>query len=73
MKYTIQSNKNLIEFGEINIGELFIDEGVPFIKILEVSGDDIYNCTRLDNGILWYYHCYELVKRPKNYNLKIEM
>lgn len=35
MKYTIQNN-NLIEFSEINIGELFIADDIPFIKVPEI-------------------------------------
>lgn len=75
MKYTIQ-NDSLKEFGEIDIGELFIIDGIPFIKIPEVRSNynnDIYNCVRLDEGEMYYYYSYEHVKRPKNYKLKIEM
>lgn len=75
MKYTIQSN-NLIEFSEINIGELFIADGIPFIKVPEIRDEysnDIYNCVRLDEGGMYHYYSYEHVKRPKNYELIIEM
>lgn len=75
MKYTIQ-NDSLKEFGEIDIGELFIIDGIPFIKIPEVRSEynnDIYNCVRLDEGGMYYYYSYEHVKRPKNYKLIIEM
>ena len=46
MKYTIQ-NDILKDFGEIDIGELFIYGDIPFIKIPEVRSEynnDIYNC-----------------------------
>lgn len=75
MKYTIQ-NDILKEFGEINIGELFIYGDIPFIKIPEARSNynnDIYNCVRLDEGGMYYYYSYEHVKRPKSYELKIEM
>lgn len=75
MKYTIQ-NDILKEFGEIDIGELFIYGDIPFIKIPEVRSEynnDIYNCVRLDEGGMYYYYSYEHVKRPKNYKLIIEM
>lgn len=75
MKYTIQ-NDILKEFGEIDIGELFIYGDIPFIKISEVRSEynnDIYNCVRLDEGGMYYYYSYEHVKQPKNYELQIEM
>lgn len=75
MKYTIQNN-NLIEFSEINIGELFIADDIPFIKVPEIRDEysnDIYNCVRLDEGGMYHYYSYEHVKRPKNYKLIIEM
>lgn len=75
MKYTIQ-NDTLKEFGEIDIGELFIYGDIPFIKIPEVRSkynNDIYNCVRLDEGGMYYYYSYEHVKQPKNYELQIEM
>ena len=75
MKYTIQ-NDILKEFGEIDIGELFIYGDIPFIKISEVRSEynnDIYNCVRLDEGGMYYYYSYEHVKQPKNYGLQIEM
>lgn len=75
MKYTIQ-NDILKDFGEIDIGELFIYGDIPFIKISEVRSEynnDIYNCVRLDEGGMYYYYSYEHVKQPKNYELQIEM
>lgn len=76
MQYKIQSDENLKEFGEIDIGELFIYGDIPFIKIPEVWGEysnNIYNCVRLDEGGMYHYYSYEHVKRPKNYELQIEM
>lgn len=76
MKYTIQNNETYKEFGEINIGELFIDDDIPFIKIPEVRSEynnNIYNCVRLNEGGMWHYYSYEHVKRPKSYNLEIKM
>lgn len=75
MKYTIQ-NDILKDFGEIDIGELFIYGSIPFIKIPEVRSEynnDIYNCVRLDEGGMYYYYSYEHVKQPKNCELQIEM
>lgn len=77
MKYTIQNNKSLKEFGEMDIGELFIVNDIPFIKVPEIRDDChyeiIYNCVRLDNGTMWHCPDDRQVKQPKNGELKIEM
>lgn len=77
MNYTITNNESLEEFSEINIGELFINEGIPFIKVPEIRDEydyeNIYNCVRLDNGTMGHCSGYQVVKQPKNYELKIEM
>lgn len=78
MNYTITSNESLEEFNKINIGELFIVDGIPFIKVPEIRGEyddyeDFYNCVRLDNGTMWHCSDSQLVKQPKSCELKIEM
>lgn len=76
MKYTIQDEKRIKEFGEIDLGELFICEGIPFIKITEVSNEydnEIYNSVRLDDGEMWYHDNHDQIKQPKGYELEIEM
>lgn len=77
MKYTIQNNENLKEFNELGIGELFIVDDIPSIKVPEIRDEChyeiIYNCVRLDNGTMWHCSGYRQVKQPKNCEVKIEM
>lgn len=77
MKYTMQNNESLKEFNEIGIGELFIANDIPFIKVPEIRDERhyeiIYNCVRLDNGTMWHCSGDRQVKQPKNCELKIEI
>lgn len=76
MKYTMKLNKNMHEFGQLSIGELFLDEDyAPHIKICDVTnhvyGDILYNSIRLSTGDTWHFPADEMVLVPSDYELKI--
>lgn len=76
MNYTIETNRNLQNFGEITYGTLFLDEdNIPYIKTPEITRDCdygyVYNSICLATGEGRNFHEDKKVNVPNDYELKI--
>ena len=71
IKMNINEDSTLVKFDCVRMGEIFVKDGIAYIKIFPLKVGESINCFRLNDGACAYYSDDTLVTYVKSAELKL--